>query len=145
MTVAYVRQKTLTRSAYGVAALAIPCVLQLSVTPIGWALGMPMRLSFTDSLLATLGVFVAWFVVSRMIDVILASSDIGFSAAGRVVAAVSSMIVLGSGYLLIIDSIPVAALMAAAVCGVFFALSTIIDRRRRGLRYGESSRQLSPR
>ncbi|MCD1286020.1 MULTISPECIES: hypothetical protein [unclassified Brevibacterium] len=128
MTTAYRHRKVLSYSALVVVALGLPTLVPFSATLLGWVMHLPMRLSLDESLLATIGVFAAWFVVSRLIDVILDSSDLGATLTGRAVSAFASMAVLGGGYLLIVDSVVLSLLMAGVVCGLFFALSTMIDR-----------------
>lgn len=127
-TTAYRHRKALTYSALILVATGLPFVMPFSATLLGWALEVPMRLAFSESLLATFGVFVAWFVISRLIDVILDGSDIGGTLTGRLVSACASMVLLGSGYFLIVDSAFVSLLMAATVCGLLFAVSFAIDR-----------------
>ncbi|SDS25256.1 hypothetical protein SAMN04489751_1586 [Brevibacterium sandarakinum] len=128
MTSAYRHRKVLTSSALMVAVTVLPLAMPFSATLLGWALEVPMRLAFSESLLATLGVFVAWFVISRLIDVILDGSDIGGTLSGRLISAVTSMVLLSGGYFLIVDSALVSLLIAAAVCGLLFAMSAEADR-----------------
>ena len=128
MTSAYRHRKVLTSSALIAAVTVLPLAMPFSATLLGWALEVPMRLAFSESLLATLGVFVAWFVVSRLIDVILDGSDIGGTMTGRLVSATTSMVLLGGGYFLIVDSALVSLLMAVVVCGLLFAMSLEVDR-----------------
>lgn len=128
MTGAYRHRKVLTYSALIVAACGIPLVIPFLATLVGWALELPMRLAFSESLLATLGVFVAWFVVSRLIDVILDGSDLGSTMTGRLVSAGASMVLLGGGYFLIVDSALVSLVMAVVVCSLLLGLSFISDR-----------------
>ncbi|TGD38676.1 hypothetical protein [Brevibacterium aurantiacum] len=128
MTTAYRHRKALTYSALILVATGLPFAIPFSATLLGWALEVPMRLAFSESMLATLGVFLAWFVISRLIDVILDGSDIGGTLTGRLVSAGASMVLQGGGYFLIVDSALASLLMAVTVCGLLFALSFAIDR-----------------
>lgn len=128
MNTAYRHRTVLTYSALTMVALVLPFVIPFSATLIGWALEMPMRLALSGSLLATLGVFFAWFVVSRLIDVILDSSDIGGTLTGRLLSAGTSMVLLGGGYFLIVDSFVMSLVMSVAVCGLLFVLSSMMER-----------------
>lgn len=129
MSTAYRHRKILTYSALTMVALVLPFVIPFSATLIGWALEMPMRLALSESLLATLGVFFAWFVVSQLIEVILDGSDIGETLTGRLVSAGTSMVLLGGGYFLIVDSFVMSLVMAVAVCGLLFVLSSMTEHR----------------
>ncbi|GAA1555328.1 hypothetical protein [Brevibacterium picturae] len=135
MSTAYRHRTVLTYSALTVVALVLPFVIPFSATLIGWALELPMRLALSESLLATLGVFFAWFVVSRLIDVILDSSDIGGTLTGRLVSAGTSMVLLGGGYFLIVDSFVMSLVMSVAVCGLLFVLSSMTEHRERSRMY----------
>lgn len=135
MSTAYRHRTVLTYSALTVVALVLPFVIPFSATLIGWALELPMRLALSESLLATLGVFFAWFVVSRLIDVILDSSDIGGTLTGRLVSAGTSMVLLGGGYFLIVDSFVMSLVMSVAVCGLLFVLSSTTEHRKRSRMY----------
>ncbi|WP_166828309.1 hypothetical protein [Brevibacterium limosum] len=132
MTIAHRHRSPLTLSALVIVALGLPIVLPFSATIIGWTMQLPMRLNFAESMLATLGVFSAWFVVSRTIDVILDGSAISGTLTGRAISAAASLLLLGGGYLLIIDSVPLSVLIAAVVSAVIFMLSTMIDLSIRG-------------
>lgn len=129
MSTTYRHRTVLTYSALTVVALVLPFVIPFSATLIGWALELPMRLALSESLLATLGVFFAWFVVSRLIDVILDSSDIGGTLTGRLVSAGTSMVLLGGGYFLIVDSFVMSLVMSVAVCGLLLVLSSMTENR----------------
>ncbi|MGO2859538.1 MAG: hypothetical protein ACTIC1_00175 [Brevibacterium sp.] len=110
-------------------ALGLPLVVPFAATVLGETMHLQMRLSLPESLLATVGILVAWLVISRMIDVVLGGSDIGGEAIGRLVSAGASVMVLGGGYLLITGSIPLAVITAVVISGLFFALNTMLDVR----------------
>ncbi|MGO2845903.1 MAG: hypothetical protein ACTIB7_12780 [Brevibacterium aurantiacum] len=129
MTTAYRHRKILTYSAIALAATVLPLLMPFSATLLGWALEVPMRLALSESLLATFGILVAWFVISRLIDVILDGSDIGGTVTGRLVSAATSMVLLGGGYFLIVDSAIAALLMAVAVCSLPLVMSILLQRR----------------
>ena len=82
-------------------ALGLPLIVPFAATLLGETMHLQMRLSLPESLLGTLGILVAWFVISRTIDVVLSGSDIGGKMTGRLVSAGASVLVLGGGYLLI--------------------------------------------
>ncbi|WP_231444751.1 hypothetical protein [Brevibacterium zhoupengii] len=127
MTTAYRHRKILTYSAIAVVATVLPLLMPFSATLLGWALEVPMRLALSESLLATFGIFVAWFVISRLIDVILDGSDIGGTLTSRMVSAGVSMVLLGGGYFLIVDSAIASLLMAVAVCSLPFGIGVVRD------------------
>lgn len=129
MNTSYRHRAVLTYSALTVVALLLPFLIPFSATLIGWALELPMRLAMSESLLATLGVFFAWFVVSCLIDVILDGSDIGGTLTGRLVSTGASMVLLGGGYFLIVDSFVVSLVMSVAVCGLLFVLGSLTEHR----------------
>ena len=110
-------------------ALGLPLIVPFAATLLGETMHLQMRLSLPESLLATLGILVAWFVISRTIDVVLSGSDIGGRLTGRLVSGGASVLVLGGGYLLITGSIPLAAITAVVISGMFFALNTMLDVR----------------
>ena len=110
-------------------ALGLPLIVPFAATLLGETMHLQTRLALPESLLATLGILVAWFVISRTIDVVLSGSEIGGRLTGRLVSAGASVLVLGGGYLLITGSIPLAAITAVVISGLFFALNTMLDGR----------------
>lgn len=139
MSTAYRHRTVPTFSALVVAALGLTFAVPFSATLGGWALEVPMRLSFAESLLATLGVFAAWFVVSRLIDVILEDSDLGGTHTGRAVSTVATLVLLGGGYFLIVDSFLVSLIMALGVCAAQMVLRALIAHIPRASRRGTSA------
>ncbi|MGC2976986.1 hypothetical protein ACPUD8_14910 [Brevibacterium sp. FAM 25378] len=127
MTIAHRHHRPLTFSAFVLVALGLPVVLPFSATIIGWVIRLPMRLDLADALLATLGVFAAWFVLTSVIDVIIDGSDAAGSLTGRFVSAGASLLILGGGYLLIVDSALAAATIGAILAGVVLALGVWAD------------------
>lgn len=138
MTTPYRHRKVLTYSTLILMATGLPLVIPFFATSLSRVLDVPVRLAYSDSLLATFGIFAAWFVTSRLIDVILDSSDIGGTMTGHVVSAAASLVLLGGGYFLIVDSALIALLMAVVVCGLLFAVGITVDRG-----FGTSPRQAS--
>lgn len=136
MTIANRHRRPLTFSAFVLVALGLPVVLPFSATLIGWMIRLPMRLDLNDALLATLGVLAAWFVVTSIIDVIIDGSDAAGSLTGRFISAGASLLILGGGYLLILDSALAAVTVAGILAGAVLALSVWVDvrvvRRARG-------------
>lgn len=110
-------------------ALGLPLIVPFAATLLGETLHLQMRLNLPESLLATVGILVAWFVISRTIDVVLSGSEFGGKLAGRLVSAGASVLVLGGGYLLITGSFPLAAITAVVISGLFFTLNTMLDDR----------------
>ncbi|WP_166969271.1 hypothetical protein [Brevibacterium atlanticum] len=133
MTIAHRHLRPLTFSAFVLVALGLPVILPFSATIIGWVIRLPMRLDLADALLATLGVFAAWFVLTSVIDVIIDSSDAAGSLTGRFVTAGASLLILGGGYLLILDSALAAVTIAGILAGVVLALSVWVDVKMRRL------------
>lgn len=129
MTIAHRHRRPLTFSAFVLVALGLPVVLPFSATIIGWVIRLPMRLDLADALLATLGVFAAWFVLTSVIDVIIDGSDAAGSLTGRFVSAGASLLILGGGYLLILDSAWAAVTIAGILAGLVLALSVWVDAR----------------
>ncbi|WP_210604236.1 hypothetical protein [Brevibacterium oceani] len=129
MTIAHRHRRPLTFSAFVLVALGLPVVLPFSATIIGWVIRLPMRLDLADALLATLGVFAAWFVLTSVIDVIIDGSDAAGSLTGRFVSAGASLLILGGGYLLILDSAWAAVTIAGILAGLVLALSVWVDVR----------------
>lgn len=121
--------RPLTFSAIVLVALGLPVVLPFFATIIGWAIRLPMRLDLAESLLATLGIFAAWFVLSSVVDVIIDGSDVAGSLTGRFVSAGVSLLILGGGYLLIVNSALAAVTIAGIVAGAVFALGIWVDVR----------------
>ncbi|WP_181273948.1 hypothetical protein [Brevibacterium oceani] len=129
MTIAHRHRRPLTFSAFVLVALGLPVVLPFSATIIGWVIRLPMRLDLADALLATLGIFAAWFVLTSVIDVIIDGSDAAGSLTGPFVSAGASLLILGGGYLLILDSALAAMTIAGILAGVVLALSVWVDVR----------------
>lgn len=135
MTTPYRHRKVLTYSTLILMATGLPLVIPFFATSLSRVLDVPVRLAYSDSLLATFGIFAAWFVTSRLIDVILDSSDIGGTLTGRLVSAGTSMVLLGGGYFLIVDSFVMSLVMSVAVCGLLFVLSSMTEHRERSRMY----------
>lgn len=109
------------------AAFCVPCAIPLSVTLVGWALGAPMRLGVVAALLATFMIFVAWFIASEVVDLLLRRVGISKGFFARFVSNSISGIVLALGYWLIVDNRLVALLMAAIVYVLFLCVAPIIE------------------
>lgn len=129
MTIAHRHRRPLTFSAFVLVALGLPVILPFSATILGWVIRLPMRLDLADALLATLGIFAAWFVLTSVIDVIIDGSDAAGSLTGRFVTAGASLLILGGGYLLILDSALAAVTIAGILAGAVLALSVWVDVR----------------
>lgn len=109
------------------AAFSVPCIVPLVITTIAWASHVSMRLNLIEALFVTFAIFIVWFILSEIFDSLLEKINPAGSLVNKIVSLVLSFAILAIGYWTIVESLMMAAVLAALVCGLLFALSPIID------------------
>lgn len=109
------------------AAFAVPCTVPLGITTIAWASDIPMRLNLVEALLVTFGIFIVWFLLSEVLDLLIQKLNPDGNLSNKSVSLVASLAILTIGYWSIVESFVVAAVFAGLVCGLLLAVSPIVD------------------